>query len=189
MKIFKTLPFLFQFIFLILFFQGCTPQPPSEQGGGGSTLLSTIIMLFSIAIIITLIILPIIIVKSKAKNYVEKYTTFLDKNGKSLNLEDKKLLSTLVKNNYKIVIRLSIACIFVIFLMFITAHDKNGYQYGPPIIILITTFNFFVTSYKFKRSCPYCNGNVKLNAERCTKCTKDISNNWVGNPILEKFQK
>ncbi len=170
----------------MLLLQGCMASPPDGQAGGSN--MSSILALI---IIIIIFILPIVIVKNKRKNYIEKYITFLGKNGKHLTSEDENLLRTLVKSHYKNTIIWSISGVVIYGLLGsrIISLSPSDMKYAVIFNLLIMILNILFAFSKFKRSCPYCKNKVKLDAERCPKCTKDIGNSWVGKPILEQFHK
>jgi hypothetical protein len=139
-------------------------------------------LIIFLVIIIILFILPVVIVKNKGKNYLEKYISFLNNNGIRLSIEDENLIRFLVKDRYRDTIR-----------WFIIGICISGFSPIIPFIgiisFLIIIFTFFSAFSKFSRECPYCRSKVNLSAERCHKCTKYIGNWWVGEPILEQYHK
>lgn len=138
-------------------------------------------LIIALGILVILLILPIIVAKNKSKEYIEEYIIFLNKNGIRVSLEDENLIRYLVKERYKNTIN------GVVFALIIGIFSFIPFALIISFIIIIITF---ISSFrKFQRSCPYCHNTVKLSTERCHKCTKYISNWWVGKPILEQFHR
>ncbi len=180
-------------LFLLIFLtQGCM-APPSGQGSGGSYISFIIKMTFMSIIYI----LPIVSIRNKGKNYLKNYIGFLNKNGDKLTTEDQNLITALVKNNYKIITTLSISSIVFWGILFSVPifYSPIDEKYEPYIIgssifiLLLLILNFILVFLKLQRLCPFCKNKVTYDTDRCSKCTKDISNNWLGKPMLEQFHK
>ena len=139
---------------------------------------------YIVVIIIVIFIGPYINAKSYGKKYMEEYLNFFKKNGIQVSIEDQNLLKIFVRkrSNGNLEASIFAFCLYLVF--------YNNLNVIVFIIIIIVMILNYISSYtKFKRSCPYCESRVKLSSDRCHKCTKNISNYWVGKPILEQYHK